>query len=204
MRGTVLADGSHSGESPLKGTSIVTSKTSFLAFALVGLIAACSSDPNKKADDAHDAEIKANSKAEQDRAEDRKDANVKAAEKAQDGTAAPTGASSATQNRVEADSKVVEARRVYKAKATERLEKADARSNEMKGLLDRAGGKASLQARESVATVDRQRGAVRRDIDGLDQVPADAWKDATTHCDADLDTLDGYVKQAGKEVDKAK
>ena len=179
-------------------------KTSLLAFAFVGALAACSSDPNKKADDAHNAELESNRKVEQNQAESRKDANVKAAEHAQDSTAAPAGASTATQNRVVADSKVVEARRIYKAKATERLEKVDARSSELKGVLDHAGGKASLQSRESVATVDRQRGAVRRDIDGLDQVAADGWKDATARCDSDLDALEGYVKQAGKEVDKTK
>ena len=179
-------------------------KTSFLAFAFLGALAACSSDPNKKADEAANAELDANRKAQQDQADSRKDAKINAAEKAQDNTKAPAGASDATQNRVEADSKVVEARRIYKAKATARLEKVDARSTEMKGVLDNAGGKASLQARESVATVDRQRGAVRRDIDMLDQVPADGWNDATKHCDSDLDTLEGYLKKATNEVDKAK
>ncbi len=148
--------------------------------------------------------MKDNRKLQEAAAEDRSDAKLKAAEIQQESTTPPVGATDATKSRVEADSKVIQSRAVYKAKATERLEKANARLSELKMLMKRAGPKASTMSRESIASLDTQKDATRRDIQALDQVPPDDWKRAEGHVDNQLDTLESYVNQATKEVDKFK
>jgi hypothetical protein len=84
------------------------------------------------------------------------------------------------------------------------MEKAIARLGELKSIVGRAGGKATTASRESVASVDTQRETTRRGIAGLDAVASGDLKAAQSRVETDLDTLDSYVKLAGKEVDKFK
>ncbi len=171
---------------------------------LITALCACASDPNKNAQDAYHAELKDNRQQQQSAMSDQTDAKLKSAEARQENTTAPAGATDATKTRVEADSKVTQQRAVYKAKATERVEKADARLTELKMIVTRAGGKATTVSRESIATSDTQRDAAKRDIDALDRVAADDWKRAETQIETQLETLESYVKLAAKEVDKFK
>jgi hypothetical protein len=148
--------------------------------------------------------MKDNRKLQEAAAEDRSDSKLKVAEIQQESATPPAGATDATKSRVEADSKVIQSRAVYKAKATERLEKATARVTELKTIVKRAGPKATTVSRDSIASVDTQKDATRRGIEALDQVPPDDWKRAESHIDNQLDTLESYVNQATKEVDKFK
>ncbi len=177
---------------------------SLLGSLLVSAVCACASDPNKNAQDAYHAELTENRKQEQAAADEHSEAKLKAADVRQANATPPEGATDATKWRVEADAKVVHERAVVKAKATERLEKANARLNELKNIVSRAGPKATTMSRESIATVDTQKAATKRDIDNLDQVRPDDWKRAEGNLDTQLDTLESYVQQAVKEVDKFK
>jgi hypothetical protein len=165
---------------------------------------ACAGDPNKQANDAHDAELKSERKQTQNNAEKRSDNRVDAAEAQRDTTDANASGTSARKNSVQADSKMTEARTVYRAKATERLEKADARTAELTALVEKAGAKATTSSRDALKTVETQRGLVTRELDQLPQQSDDDFKQAQTSLDTQLDNLEGLVKQTGKEVDKFK
>ena len=165
---------------------------------------ACASDPNKNANDAHEAELKAERKTVQNTADERSDQRVAAAEQQSDTTKANAGGSSASKDRAGADAKMIESRDVYRAKATERLEKADAKTAELKALVERAGGKAPTSTRDSLTTVATQRSLVTRELDQLPRISNDDFGKAKTSLDTQLDNLEGLVKQAAKEVDKIK
>lgn len=167
----------------------------------------CASDPNKNANDAHEAELKAQREHNQDTAGKRGDQRENVAESRREGietTAAQSGGGSATKDRVGAEAKLNEAREVYRSKATERLEKLDARTAELKTLIDRAGSKATTKSRDSLRTVETQRTAVTRDIDQLRAVPDDHLAAAKTSVEAQLDTLEGLVKKTAKDVEEFK
>ena len=168
----------------------------------IGLLAC--GDPNKQANDAHDAELKAERKQVQDTAEQRSDTRVSAAEAQRDHTEATASGTSASQNSVAADAKLTEARDVYRAKATARLEKLDARTSELRQLVDRAGGKATTASRDALKTVDTQRSLVTRELDLLPKLANDDWDKGKTSLDTQLDNLEGLVKKAGNEVGKFK
>lgn len=175
-----------------------------LLLSLPLLLLACASDPNKEAEDAHNAELKAQRQSQQNAADDRSDAKVKAADDHQKATAASSTGSEATKDRVEADAKMKEARDVAHAKATERLEKADARTAELKAIVDRKGAKATTASRDSLAAVETQRALTKQAIDQISAASNDGFDSAKSNADNQLDTLESYVKKAGKEVDKFK
>jgi hypothetical protein len=179
-------------------------KRSVLSFAALLSISAfaCASDPNKAADDAHDAELKSQRKQEQSQAENRSDGRVQAAEADRKATQASTPA--ATRDVTTADAKLTEARTVYRAKANARLDKADARINELKALVSKAGAKATTSSRDSLTTVDTQDAMVRRSLEQLPTVSNDDWQRAKDGIDSQLGTLEGLVKKAGDEVDHIK
>lgn len=167
----------------------------------------CASDPNKNASDAHDAELKAQREQNQTAAGNAGDRREDAAEQRRENvenTAASSGGGSATKERVGAEAKLNEAREVYRSKATERLAKLDAKTAELKTLIDRAGSKATTKSRDSLRTVDTQRAAVTRDIDQLRSVPDDNLAAARTNVETQLDTLDGLVKKTAKDVEEFK
>lgn len=183
----------------------MTTKALVLGAGLFSLtLFACAGDPNKQANDAHSAELTSDRKQLQNTADDRSDARVKAAEVQRDTTEANATGSAAKQDRIGADAKLTEARTVYRAKATERLEKADARTAELKALIEKAGGKASTASRDALKTVATQRSLVTRELDNLPTIADDDFKAATTSLDTQLDNLEGLVKKAGNEVDKFK
>jgi hypothetical protein len=165
---------------------------------------ACGGDPNKQANDAHDAELKSERKQQQANADDRSDTRVRAAEAQRDNTDANATGSPATRDRTSADAKLTETKEVHRAKATERLEKLDARTSELKALVDKAGAKATTSSRDALKTVDTQRGMVAQDLDQLPKVASDDWQNAKTNLDSHLDTLEGLVKKAANEVEKFK
>lgn len=165
---------------------------------------ACAGDANKQADDAHDAELKAQRKQIQGTAEERGDQRVAAAEHQRDTTEATAGGSSASQNRAGADAKMIESRDIARAKFTERLEKADAKTSELKSRVDKAGGKAPTAARDALNTVATQRSLVTRELDLLPKVSNDDFAKAKTSLETQLDNLEGLVKRAADEVDKIK
>jgi hypothetical protein len=192
-------------------TTRSTLLASLLSLSLFSL-AACAGDPAKKADDAHDAELKSERKTLQNTADDRSDTRVQAAQIQRDNTdAVATGNSStaatkdnASTNATLADAKLTEARDTFRAKSTARLEKLDARTSELRQLVDKAGGKASTASRDALKTVDTQRSLVTTALDQLPRVSNDDFKQAKTSLDTQLDTLDGLVKKAGDEVSKFK
>lgn len=165
---------------------------------------ACASDPNKQADDAHNAELKSERKQEQQNADNRSESRVNAAEVQRDNTEAKATGTSATKDRINADAKLTEARAIYRAKATERLEKADAKTAELKALVDKAGAKATTASRDSLKTVETHRTTVTGDLAQLPQVPNENWEGAKTSLDGKLDSLEALVKKAASDVDKFK
>jgi len=173
---------------------------------------ACAGDPAKQADDAHDAELKSERKQLQNTADDRGATRVQAAEVQRDNTGAvatgnntaPATSNNASTNATLADAKLTEARDIARAKATERLEKLDAKTSELRQRVDKAGGKAPTAARDALKTVDTQRGLVTAALDQFPKVSNDDFKQAKTSLDTQLDILDGLVKKADTEVGKIK
>lgn len=176
----------------------------FLLLLLLAPGVGCASDPAREAKDAHNAELESQRNAKQAAADDKSDRLESNAEARRDVTTANATGSPATKDRVAADAKMKEARDVARAKATERLEKADARTTELKAIVKRAAGKATTTSRDSLATVDSQRGMAKQSIDQLGSASNDDWERAKSNADAQLDTLDGLVKKAADEVDKFK
>jgi len=180
-------------------------KRSLLLLGALSLAAfACSSDPNKAANDAHDAELKSQRKDQQAASDNRSDQAQNQAEYDRKTTSASAVGPDATQNRVTADAKLVEAREVARVKAVERLEKADAKANELRMVVNRAGAKATTQSRDSLKTVDSQRIAAKMSIDQLANAAGENLKQAEAYADSQLDTYEAYVKRAGNEVDNFK
>jgi hypothetical protein len=173
---------------------------SLLTCALV----ACAADPNKQANDAHAADLKSERNQQEDRAENRSDQRVAAAEVLREKTEANATGTEARQESVEADAKLTEARTSYRAKATERLEKADAKTSELKQLIDRAGAKATTSSRDRLHTVETQRSMVTKELDQLPRIANDNFQQAKTSLDTQLDILEGLVKKAADEVGKFK
>jgi hypothetical protein len=165
---------------------------------------ACASDPNKDANDAHDAELKSERKQLQTNADDRSDTSVNAAEVQRDNTRANATGTTAAKDSTAADAKLTESRDVYRAKATERLEKLDARTAELKALVDKAGGKATTASRDALKTVDTQHAMVAGQLGRLSSVANDDWNGAKTGLTSQLDSLEALVKNAASEVDKFK
>jgi hypothetical protein len=183
----------------------MTTKRLLLGAGLFSItLFACAGDPNKQANDAHDAELKAERKTVQNTADERSDQRVDAAEAQRDSTNANASGSSAKKDRVSADAKLTEARDVYRAKATERLEKLDARTAELKALVEKAGGKATTASRDALQTVATQRSLVTKELDQFPKVANDDFKQAKTSLDTQLDNLEGLVKKTANEVDKFK
>ncbi|CAN5758200.1 hypothetical protein BH11MYX4_BH11MYX4_11850 [soil metagenome] len=182
----------------------MTNRSLLLSGLFSAALFACAGDPNKQANDAHDAELKSERKQQQSAADERADTRVNAAEVKRDDTNAVATGSTATKQTTAADAKMTEARDVYRAKATERLEKVDARIVEMKALLAKAGAKATTSARDSVQTVLTQRGMVTTSLDRLPTVSNDGFKQAQDSLDSQLESLEGLVKKAAAEVDKSK
>jgi len=184
---------------------MMTTKRLLLAGILpLSLLMACAADPAKDANDAHNAELKAERKTVQNTADDRSEQRVAAAEVVRENTVATAGGTEASKDSAGADAKLTEAQTVYRAKATERLEKVDAKTSELKQLIDKAGAKATTSSRDSLKTVDTQRTMVTKELEQLPRVANDNWKQATKSLDAQLDTLEGLVKKTANEVGKFK
>lgn len=165
---------------------------------------ACAGDPNKQANDAHDGELKSERKQLEKTADDRSGTRVTAAEGQRNESEANASGTPAAKERVDADAKLTEAREIYRAKATGRLEKLDARTSELKQLVDRAGGKASTASRDALKTVETQRSLVTRELDLLPKQANDDWDHAKTSLETQLDILEGLVKKVASEVGKFK
>jgi hypothetical protein len=184
---------------------------SLLPLFLCSMVA-CAGDPAKQADSAHDAELKSERKQIENGADNRAETRVNAAEAQRDNTDAvatgggnaPATKNNASANATMADAKMMEARDVARAKSTERLEKLDAKTSELKQLVDKAGGKAPTAARDSLKTVETQRGLVTSALDQFPKVSNDDFKQAKTSLDTQLDILEGLVKKATTEVGKIK
>lgn len=166
---------------------------------------ACASDPNKKVNEAQDEQLKTERRSEQAAAEDRKDVAADQAEQQRKSTVAGgTPGTEADQKRLKADAKMTEARQVALAKANERLQKCDAKTNELRAQVNKAGGKATTASRDSLQAVETQRNAAKTSIDQLANTDDASFKQAKDYADNQLDTLEAYVKKAGKEVDDFK
>lgn len=180
-------------------------KRLLLPLVFLAAIAGCATDHNKEAQDAHDAELKAQREQREQSAEQRtKDQESSSAAHRAVTVNDAQGQGAATQDRVAADAKFQEARDKARAKAAERLDKADAKLAEIKARVDRAGGKAPTSARDAVNGVSSQRTLVQSEIAKLGTVPGDAFEKQKENVDTQLDTLEGYVKKAEKEAEKVK
>lgn len=177
-----------------------------LALVFVAAVAAgCSSDPNKNANDAHDAQLDAQRQQEQRAADANRDQQISAAKtdrKSADEAVAQSDRQ--TKNGTDADAKMVEARRVASAKALDRLYKADAKTEELRALINHAGGRATTQSRDALQAVDQQRVQAKQACDWLSNSTDDQFLTAKQTANTQLDTLEGYIKQASSEVDKFK
>ncbi|HEU4534741.1 MAG TPA: hypothetical protein VFS00_11510, partial [Polyangiaceae bacterium] len=94
-------------------------------------LAGCASDPNKDVKEARTDEIEARRDAREDAAGDerrRAEAKAERDQSAQAADAERRYGDSAKSDRVEAESKMTEARKKYRAKAVERVQKLDARA----------------------------------------------------------------------------
>lgn len=182
----------------------MTNRTLLPLLLLASLSVGCASDPAKAANDAHNAELRSDRNQTQAAADDRSDQREGSAEARRETTTANATGSSAAKERVGADAKMQEARDVSRVKAMERLEKVDARTTELKAIVNRVGAKATTASRDSLATVDTQRALVKQGIDRLASVPNDDWEHAKSNADSQLTTLEGLVKKAADEVDKFK
>lgn len=182
----------------------MTNRSLLVSALLSTALFACASDPNKQAVDAHEAELKSERKQQENAADNRSDARVTAAEVKQENTTSSATGTPAMQKSTSADAKMTEARTVARAKATERLDKADARTAELKALVDKAGPKAPTSAHDALKTVATQRGMVTNELGRLPTVTDDQFDNAKNNLSTQLDTLEGLVKKAGDEVGKIK
>ena len=160
------------------------------------LLAGCAGDPAKNADDAHDKQLEDQRKMAQSQATTQGDMKIDDANRAKQADTAVGVAP--------ADAKMIEARRVAQAKAQERVDKADAKTRELKGKVANAGAKATTASRDSLTTVDTQRGIVQHDIDAMQNVGNDSFESAKSHLNADIDALEGLIDKANKEVSNMK
>jgi hypothetical protein len=164
--------------------------------------AACASDPNRKVNEAQDRQLESDRKSQQAAAEYRKDYRTdEAKEQRKETIGAGVPGDHADQKRLKADAKMTEARQVALAEAKARLEKCDAKANELRAQINRAGGKATTTSRDSMTTVDTQRIAAKMAVDRLASSDDEGFKRAKEDANYQLETLEGYVKRAGKEVD---
>jgi hypothetical protein len=167
--------------------------------------AACASDPNKKVNEAQDRQLESERKSEQAAAEHRKDYRTdEAQEQRKETISAGVPGDHADQKRLKADAKMAEARQVALAEAKARLEKCDAKANELRAQINKSGGKATTSSRDSLTTVDTQRIAAKMAIERLADSDDEGFKRANDDADYQLDTLEAYVKRASKEVDDFK
>jgi len=175
-------------------------------FTLALFAAGCASDPNKNVDDARDAQLRAATAQSEGRAEDKSNNKVAEATREKNATqthAEQSNAHDANKDVAVADAKMKLARDEYRAKATERLEKLDAKRSELAVRLDRAGPKASTKSRDALQLTGTQRATVAQGLLALPQVPRENWSGATSKLDTDLDQLETLITAAAKEVDKA-
>ena len=175
-----------------------------VAFKGAALISGCASDPNKEANDAHNAELKSERKGRENAAEQRGDRREDFAEQERKAQVQQGVGSEATRDRQEADAKMIEARSKAKSKAMERLDKSDAKAAELKSIVTRSGAKATTAAHDSLNLVDQQRQQAKISIDQLANSRDDAFEQMKSNTDTQLDTLEGYVKKAEDEVKKFK
>jgi hypothetical protein len=181
-------------------------RISLAAGALVAAaLAGCASDPNKDVKEARTDEIEARRDAREDAAgAERRQAEAKA-ERDQGAAAADADrryGDSAKGDRVEAESKMTEARKKYRAKAVERVQKLDARAAELRAKLEQAGTKATTEARDRVAAIRNQRELVGRETDQLGRINDDAWEGAVKSLNTRIDELEEVTKRAASEVDR--
>lgn len=180
-------------------------KRAILLGALSIAAVACHSDPNTQVNSAQQAQLESQRKHEEQASTDRKDYLVDDAENQRKGIVAQgVPGDHADQKRLKADAKMTEARRVAVAKADDRLQRADARTNELKALVNQAGGKATTQSRDALQAVDNQRVAAQMSINQMTSTDDAGFKQAKDYSESQLDTLEGYVKRAEKEVDAFK
>jgi hypothetical protein len=176
-----------------------------VVFKGAALISGCASDPNKDANDAHNAELKSDRKGRQNAAEQRGDQREDLAEQQRKAQSAQYAVGNeANRDRQGADAKMIEAREKAKSKATERLDKADAKATELKSIVTRSGHKATTAAHDSLRLVDQQRQQAKMSIDQLSSSRDDSFEQMKSNTDTQLDTLEGYVKRAENEVEKFK
>lgn len=167
----------------------------------IASVVACSSDPNKNANDAHDAQLAAQRDQQEHAADAYKKQQIADAKNERQTTDATVAHSDrATKNGTEADAKMVEARQVASAKFVDRLQKADAKTEELRALINHAGGKATTQSRDALAAVDQQRTQAKQACDWVANSTDDQFATAKQTANTQLDTLEGYVKQLDKEV----
>ena len=176
----------------------------FVTGLLATALFACAADPNKQANDAHDAELASQRKATETGAEQRSESRVNAAEVVRENTVATAGGTEASQESAAAGAKMKESRDVFRAKATARLEKLDARTAELKANIERARGQATTASRDALKTIETQRSMATRDLDQLPRVANEEWSRAKSSLDTQLDTLEGLVKKVATEAERFK
>jgi chromosome segregation ATPase len=178
-----------------------------LALSLA-LLAACSSDPNKKVkqaewnaieergDERVDA-IERERKMRDQRIEERKDVRENAADRAHAGDPAREDLQEAT---IEMSAE----RQKFRSDARARVQKLDARVDALRAKLQSAGPRATTEARDSLGAVASQRSLVETQLDQLGRARNDQWKAARDGVSARIDELDRIVDEAARKINALK
>lgn len=173
-----------------------------ITVAVAALAIGCASDPNK------DLKTAKNGEAEAIRGQDVDNAKADRKATTAEAQAATAGKEDGAKDLHPANEKVVsaqagmdEARTVYRAKAVERMQKADARIKEAKAKVENTKS-APADIRSRIATTSAQRDQVNTEIEGLQKIGDHDWETAKKHLDQRLDELDKLVADVKERANK--
>jgi hypothetical protein len=174
----------------------MTRRPILVAFVLSGLVAGCAEQPHEEVKSARDEEIEAAAKQREQTAEQSQEIKEEHAEDVyEERKEQAEGLPSETQQRVEAEAKMAEQHQIDRAKAMERLQKADARIAEARAKAANAHS-VPLDLRTQINTAANQRDAAANDINKLQDVSPENWEAAMKRVDKQLDDLEMLVARA--------
>jgi hypothetical protein len=179
-------------------------KTAISMFMLLALpIAACASDPNKKAKEANVAEAETMREQREKGIEQQADQQVRRIEQQADQQKDQAGAlPQSAEQRAKAQADIMAERQTFAARAQERLRKADARIEEARRKLQVAGGRAPLAAHEKLSMAERERSGVATDLGHVTMVSNERWSDETKRIESRLDALESIVDDVSSQADR--
>lgn len=167
-----------------------------VTFLLSAFVAGCPEQPNEEVRTARDEEVEAareqrekSAEKTQERAEDR------AEDRYEDRKEQADNLPPASQDRADAEARMAQERQIYRSKALERLQKADARIAEARAKAANARS-VPLEVRTQIETAAAQREATARELNQIQTVSAQDWNATTQRIDKQLDELESLVARA--------